>query len=661
MIYGQDEPMLFPVANLYDSGMMQMYINAAREQYNQNREDMKEFRKLYGDFTSPFAEDIAWVDQQTRGRINDALNYMQANGIDPLRSAEGRALIQQIINNTDTAGINLRKQAAANKILWDKSIADLRAKNLYNKDFVDWEFAQRHKGVTPDKWSTKVNGLWTDTSVDPYQDLNTATKSWYDQMEKGYLYTDDDGYEWWGNSEDDVRNVAKQHLPDLTSPYWQYQKYIAGLMAGPGASDEDIQKQFEDNLVAAASEVYTRPERKESLDRQRAETLKYNNASERFKTNESIRQYGAQQAIAHKYKVLEAAYQNLDSSSNSSSGSSGSATSSAMAMGVEDQLTTQQILNESNNREDFISAYEIASKNAFVKQKQLYDKLTNEDKKIAVQYGKDYRTLQNDKSTKEQKDAAQRRINSYNNKKDSRFVAWKNQFTKRMNNYSMNAEVVWTQYNNTEGFTGGNWQTSEELYQKSLNIFNKNNIVEDLHDDQKKDLNKRLGYINDEDGVRTGVMRKNRDLSAVVMAEMTGNRKYRYSSIPEKVSRIIKGKQYKVENADIIERKYGSGVVQVSGMNGGRRYNIISEIATFKDADVIKQLDAIGEKELNKYGIKKVDGYWKIPIITKLGYGQGRAETNQSSIKRRQGAAGGAKADYETQAAEITQNMVYRQ
>jgi len=31
MIYGQDEPMLFPVADLYDSAMMQMYINAARE------------------------------------------------------------------------------------------------------------------------------------------------------------------------------------------------------------------------------------------------------------------------------------------------------------------------------------------------------------------------------------------------------------------------------------------------------------------------------------------------------------------------------------------------------------------------------------------------------------------------------------------------------
>lgn len=34
---------------------------------------MKEFMKTYGDFMSPFANDIAWVDQQTRGRINAAM------------------------------------------------------------------------------------------------------------------------------------------------------------------------------------------------------------------------------------------------------------------------------------------------------------------------------------------------------------------------------------------------------------------------------------------------------------------------------------------------------------------------------------------------------------------------------------------------------------
>ena len=676
MIYGQDEPMLFPVADLYDSAMMQMYINAAREQYNQNREDMKEFRKLYGDFTSPFAEDIAWVDQQTRGRVNDALNYMQANGIDPLRSAEGRALIQQIINNTDTAGINLRKQAAANKILWDKSIADLRAKNLYNKDFVDWDFARRH-GVAPDQWSTEKNGLWTDTSADPYQDLNAATKSWYDQMEKGYLYTDDDGYEWWGNSEDDVRNVAKQHLPDLTSPYWQYQKYIAGLMAGPGASDEDIQKQFEDNLVAAASEVYTRPERKESLDRQRAETLKYNNAAEKFKTNENIRQYEAEQAIAHRYaadqnldgivdeeeaadygNALKASYTGSGSQSNSSSSTGkGVATATAEAMGTATQLDVQQIMNQAINKQDFILAYNISSRNAYLLQKQLYDKLSAADKKIAVQYGKDYRTLMDKNATREQKEAAQKRLNIHNNKKDPNFINWKNQFIKRMDNYSFDAELEWNNRNTTEGLAGYKSQTPEQLYSRSKQIFENNNIIPDFTDQQKLELNKQLGYINNEDGIRTGVMRKNRDFEPIVVAEMTGNRRYRYNQIPNVVSRIIKNKKYTIQNDDVVNRQYGAGGINIPGRKLERRYNTITEIATFDDPDVVSKLNNISESELRKYGIIKVDkNTYKIPIVTKLGHGQGTADVNEQSIKRRQGASGAAKVDATTQAAELTAN-----
>lgn len=43
MTYGYEDPAIFPVVDLYDSNMINMYINAAREQYNQNRQEMKEF------------------------------------------------------------------------------------------------------------------------------------------------------------------------------------------------------------------------------------------------------------------------------------------------------------------------------------------------------------------------------------------------------------------------------------------------------------------------------------------------------------------------------------------------------------------------------------------------------------------------------------------
>ena len=39
MIYGQDEPVLFPVADLYDSGMMGAYLSAVKDQYQRGLKD----------------------------------------------------------------------------------------------------------------------------------------------------------------------------------------------------------------------------------------------------------------------------------------------------------------------------------------------------------------------------------------------------------------------------------------------------------------------------------------------------------------------------------------------------------------------------------------------------------------------------------------------
>jgi hypothetical protein len=34
-----------------------------------------------------------WYSKNVTGKVKDAINYMYANGIDPVRSAEGRAAI----------------------------------------------------------------------------------------------------------------------------------------------------------------------------------------------------------------------------------------------------------------------------------------------------------------------------------------------------------------------------------------------------------------------------------------------------------------------------------------------------------------------------------------------------------------------------------------
>lgn len=53
MTFGQDQVVVSPLKDLYDTNIMQMAIAAAKDMYDKNYADMKEFAKTYGDFVSP--------------------------------------------------------------------------------------------------------------------------------------------------------------------------------------------------------------------------------------------------------------------------------------------------------------------------------------------------------------------------------------------------------------------------------------------------------------------------------------------------------------------------------------------------------------------------------------------------------------------------------
>ena len=263
MIYGKDEPMLFPVADLYDSGMMKELITAAREQYNQNREDMKDFIKTYGDFMSPFSADIDWVDRETRGRINDAMNYLQQNGIDPLRSAEGRAIIQNVINSVDRAGINRRRANAEAGEEYLKARGQLIANGKYNNEYENWLLNQL--GLPDFEHFDSTKGTWTRTSPASYEDLNARTSPWFDKLTPGYLYTKD-GYDYVGLKDEDLQAVLSQQMPDfMSSDYGKFQYELAKRqlqqagIENPSASD--IMNQLSNNIVSANRELTARPTR----------------------------------------------------------------------------------------------------------------------------------------------------------------------------------------------------------------------------------------------------------------------------------------------------------------------------------------------------------------------------------------------------------------
>ena len=50
MVYANDQWVQLPTRDLYDTQVMAMAINAARDMYEKGQQEMKDFQKAYGDF-----------------------------------------------------------------------------------------------------------------------------------------------------------------------------------------------------------------------------------------------------------------------------------------------------------------------------------------------------------------------------------------------------------------------------------------------------------------------------------------------------------------------------------------------------------------------------------------------------------------------------------
>lgn len=261
MIYGQDEPVLFPVADLYDSGMMGAYLSAVKEQYEQGRKDMENFVSKYGDFTSPIQSDVEFWNNNTMGPVVDMVNEMYANGIDPTRNPEARAMLLSRMRNVPYAKLNQMRQSAAAANEYLKNMADLAKQNLYNSDYEN--FLLSSQGLPNlQNWDSSRNGIWNRTSPYEYKDLNAATSKWFDNVNRnGYLYSDGN-YDYFGVKEDDLQKVLEQNIPDfINTDYGKYQLELARRTLGPDASDAEALAALKKNIVSANRELTLNPSR----------------------------------------------------------------------------------------------------------------------------------------------------------------------------------------------------------------------------------------------------------------------------------------------------------------------------------------------------------------------------------------------------------------
>lgn len=218
-----DEPVAVPIIDLLDSSMMSQYISAAREQYNQAVQDQKEFAKEFGDLYSPSASlNKAYYDQ-TKGRINAGLNYLYQNGIDPLRSAEGRAYIAKIIRETPYDKISKWKTDADNMKTFQKAAASMVAEGKLTQDQLNWQM-QKY-GLDYDKfdpytqnWNTlaptKMDTLEDLTKI-PYSVLKPSNLTQQQVEAMGYKYDPKNDYT--GITDQMIMDTAGKAIPSVMS------------------------------------------------------------------------------------------------------------------------------------------------------------------------------------------------------------------------------------------------------------------------------------------------------------------------------------------------------------------------------------------------------------------------------------------------------------
>lgn len=211
-----DEPVAVPIIDLLDSNMMSQYISAAREQYNQAVQDQKEFAKEFGELYGPNANINKQFYDQTRGAVNKGLDYLYQNGIDPLRSAEGRAYIAKIIRERPYAEIaNLKAQNESMKT-YQKYRAEAMRNGTYDPDFEKFVLG----GKTLESWDPSTDGMWTREAPSKYSSLKDWTSNLFDNMQLEYdpeLTKQAGGmYQVYSKSPKKMQQILDANIKDMT-------------------------------------------------------------------------------------------------------------------------------------------------------------------------------------------------------------------------------------------------------------------------------------------------------------------------------------------------------------------------------------------------------------------------------------------------------------
>lgn len=293
-----DEPVAVPIIDLLDSSMMSQYISAAREQYNQAIQDQKEFAKEFGELYGPNANINKQFYEQTRGAVNKGLDYLYQNGIDPLRSAEGRAYIAKIIRERPYAEIaNLKAQNESMKT-YQKYRAEAMRNGTYDPDFEKFVLG----GKTLESWDPSTDGMWTREAPSKYSSLKDWTSNLFDNMQLEY---DDEAtkkaggmYQVYSKSPKKMQQILDSNIKDMSKS--ELGRYYINMYGG--------------DIEALKADIIDRNREYTQVDI-RPDQVKLHLNDQQFQANEAAKQRAFQREMAkqqHEWDMQELEQKNAN-------------------------------------------------------------------------------------------------------------------------------------------------------------------------------------------------------------------------------------------------------------------------------------------------------------------------------------------------------------
>lgn len=251
---GLEQPVAYGREQVFDPTTAQMvlnanrdYINAVYRDYQQAMADMKEFNKEYGDFLSPIQADMDLYNREVSGNIRNFINDLYSQGIDPLRSQEGRAAIQRKLASIDDGLVRDLRQRALNANKYIASRDALKATGQYDPDY---ERAMLG-GQLLEEWDNSLGG-WKATSASPYLDYEKKYGHLFDKM--GYEYDPEESKKFPGmraftKSKSRMHDILSASRPDLVNdPQYRYDLQRI-KNANPGISDNDASRLLENEII----------------------------------------------------------------------------------------------------------------------------------------------------------------------------------------------------------------------------------------------------------------------------------------------------------------------------------------------------------------------------------------------------------------------------